>query len=36
MKVEEVKAGMENGVLTVIVPKAEVKKPDVKAIDISG
>ncbi|CBI31581.3 unnamed protein product, partial [Vitis vinifera] len=36
VKVEEVKAGMENGVLTVIVPKAEVKKPDVKVIDISG
>ena len=36
VKVEEVKAAMENGVLTVTVPKAEVKKPDVKAIDISG
>ncbi|KAF9599178.1 hypothetical protein IFM89_035643 [Coptis chinensis] len=35
-KVDEVKAAMENGVLTVTVPKAEVKKPDVKAIDISG
>ncbi|KAK1298783.1 17.5 kDa class I heat shock protein [Acorus calamus] len=35
-KVEQVKAAMENGVLTVTVPKAEVKKPDVKAIDISG
>ena len=36
VKVEEAKAAMENGVLTVTVPKAEVKKPDVKAIDISG
>ncbi|KAL6327341.1 hypothetical protein AAG906_018794 [Vitis piasezkii] len=36
VKVEEVKAAMENGVLTVTVPKAEVKKPDVKAIDVSG
>ncbi|KAK9913654.1 hypothetical protein M0R45_037464 [Rubus argutus] len=34
-KTEEVKAAMENGVLTVIVPKLEVKKPDVKAIQIS-
>ncbi|XP_047956615.1 class I heat shock protein-like [Salvia hispanica] len=36
VKMEEVKAGMENGVLTVTVPKAEVKKPEVKAIEISG
>ncbi|CAL1392545.1 unnamed protein product [Linum trigynum] len=35
-KMDEIKAGMENGVLTVTVPKAEVKKPDVKAIEISG
>ncbi|KAK1660657.1 hypothetical protein QYE76_048816 [Lolium multiflorum] len=35
-KVEEVKAGLENGVLTVIVPKVEVKKPEAKAIQISG
>ncbi|XP_065864148.1 17.8 kDa class I heat shock protein-like [Euphorbia lathyris] len=35
-KTDEVKASMENGVLTVTVPKEEVKKPDVKAIDISG
>ena len=27
---------MENGVLTVTVPKVEVKKPDVKSIEISG
>ncbi|PON87614.1 Small heat shock protein HSP [Trema orientale] len=35
-KVDEVWASMENGVLTVTVPKAEVKKPDVKAIDITS
>ncbi|XP_020221183.1 17.3 kDa class I heat shock protein [Cajanus cajan] len=35
-KVEQVKASMENGVLTVTVPKEEVKKPDVKAVQISG
>ncbi|KAF5802515.1 putative small heat shock protein HSP20 [Helianthus annuus] len=35
-KVDEVKAQMENGVLTVTVPKKEVKKPEVKAIDISA
>ncbi|XP_004307593.1 PREDICTED: 17.8 kDa class I heat shock protein-like [Fragaria vesca subsp. vesca] len=34
-KVGEVKAAMKNGVLTVTVPKQEVKKPDVKAIQIS-
>ncbi|GER26130.1 17.3 kDa class I heat shock protein [Striga asiatica] len=35
-KLDQVKAAMENGVLTVSVPKEEVKKPEVKAIDISG
>ncbi|XP_058100847.1 16.9 kDa class I heat shock protein 2-like [Magnolia sinica] len=35
-KVEEVKATMENGVLTVTVPKKEVKQPEAKAIEISG
>ncbi|CAK9171813.1 unnamed protein product [Ilex paraguariensis] len=35
-KVDEVKASMENGVLTVTVPKVQVKKPDVKAVEISG
>jgi len=35
-KVDKVKASMENGVLTVTVPKEEVKKPEVKAIEISG
>ncbi|CAL2263847.1 unnamed protein product [Prunus armeniaca] len=35
-RVDEIKAAMENGVLSVTVPKAEVKKADVKAIEISG
>ncbi|MCL7042586.1 hypothetical protein MKW94_004453 [Papaver nudicaule] len=35
-KMEEVKATMENGVLTVCVPKVEQKKPEVKAIEIGG
>lgn len=36
-RVEEVKAEMRDGVLTVTVPKAEEeKRPDVKAIEISG
>ena len=35
-KTDQVKAGLENGVLTVTVPKAEEKKPEVKAIEISG
>lgn len=35
-KLDHVKASTENGVLTVIVPKEEEKKPEVKAIEISG
>ncbi|KAM7499321.1 hypothetical protein LguiA_023735 [Lonicera macranthoides] len=35
-KIDQVKASMENGVLIVVVPKQEEKKPEVKAIDISG
>ncbi|XP_062233429.1 16.9 kDa class I heat shock protein 3-like [Phragmites australis] len=35
-KVDQMKAGLENGVLTVTVSKAEVKKPEAKAIEISG
>ncbi|XP_052178108.1 17.3 kDa class I heat shock protein-like [Diospyros lotus] len=35
-KMDEVKASMENGVLTVTIPKEEIKKPDTKAIEISG
>ncbi|KAM7275496.1 hypothetical protein ACFE04_017362 [Oxalis oulophora] len=36
VKIDQVKASMENGVLTITVPKEEEKKPDVKSIDISG
>ncbi|KAL6328276.1 hypothetical protein AAG906_034419 [Vitis piasezkii] len=35
-KMDEVKASLQNGVLTVTVPKEEVKKAEVKAIEISG
>jgi len=35
-KIDQVKAGMENGVLTVTVPKEEEKKPEVKSVQISG
>lgn len=34
VKVDEVKANMENGVLNVIVPKQEVMKPEKKVIEI--
>ncbi|RAL44313.1 hypothetical protein DM860_015673 [Cuscuta australis] len=35
-RVDQVKAAMENGVLTVTVPKVEEKKPEVKNVQISG
>ncbi|KAA8549333.1 hypothetical protein F0562_001017 [Nyssa sinensis] len=35
-KMDQVKASMENGVLTVTIPNVEVKKADVKSIEISG
>ena len=35
-KMDQIKATMENGVLTVTIPKVEAKKLDVKAIEISG
>ncbi|XP_009594301.1 17.6 kDa class I heat shock protein [Nicotiana tabacum] len=35
-KIDQVKAAMENGVLTVTVPKEDVKKPDVKSIEITA
>ncbi|EEF31969.1 18.1 kDa class I heat shock protein [Ricinus communis] len=34
-KMDEIKATMENGVLNVIVPKEEPKKPEIKSIEIS-
>ncbi|KAL3523924.1 hypothetical protein ACH5RR_016758 [Cinchona calisaya] len=36
VKMDGIKANMENGVLSIIVPKEEEKKPEVKAIDISS
>ncbi|XP_068664963.1 17.8 kDa class I heat shock protein-like [Aristolochia californica] len=36
IKVDQVKAAMENGVLTVTVPKDEEKKPETKAVEFSG
>ncbi|GMN23939.1 hypothetical protein TIFTF001_000340 [Ficus carica] len=35
-KMDQIRAAMEDGVLTVTVPKEEVKKPDVKSVEISG
>ncbi|ERM95760.1 hypothetical protein AMTRI_Chr08g165070 [Amborella trichopoda] len=35
-KVDGMKAAMENGVLTVTIPKVEAPNPDVKSIKISG
>ncbi|KAJ1264860.1 hypothetical protein BS78_08G034100 [Paspalum vaginatum] len=35
-KTEQIRASMENGVLTVTVPKEEAKKPEVKPVQISG
>ncbi|OEL16240.1 16.6 kDa heat shock protein [Dichanthelium oligosanthes] len=35
-RLDQVRASMEDGVLTVTVPKEEVKKPQVKAVEISG
>ncbi|CAN6719093.1 unnamed protein product [Malus baccata var. baccata] len=34
-RVNQINSAMENGVLSVTVPKAEEKKPDVRAIEIS-
>ncbi|MFS7903306.1 putative small heat shock protein HSP20 [Helianthus anomalus] len=36
VKMDQVKAAMENGVLTITVPKEVAMKPDVKSIEISG
>ncbi|KAL5580872.1 hypothetical protein UlMin_013314 [Ulmus minor] len=35
-KMDQIKAAIDNGVLTVTVPKEELKKLDVKSIEISG
>ena len=35
-KMDKIKATMENGELTVVVPKEKQKKAEVKSIDISG
>ncbi|XP_021720879.1 17.4 kDa class I heat shock protein-like [Chenopodium quinoa] len=35
-KMDEVKADLDNGVLTVTISKVEEKKPEVKSIDISS
>nr|GEY28733.1 17.3 kDa class I heat shock protein [Tanacetum cinerariifolium] len=35
-KMDQIKAGMENGVLTITVSKEKVKKPNVKSIEIFG
>ncbi|KAI4372958.1 hypothetical protein MLD38_011136 [Melastoma candidum] len=36
VRLDEVRANMEHGVLNITVPKAEDKKPEVKSIDIFG
>ncbi|KAI9194577.1 hypothetical protein LWI28_007268 [Acer negundo] len=36
VKMDQIKASLENGVLTVTLPKHEAKKADVKPIQISG
>ncbi|KAK9998782.1 hypothetical protein SO802_018385 [Lithocarpus litseifolius] len=36
VKMDQIKAAMENDVLTFTIPKVEAKKPDLKAIEISG
>ena len=36
VKMDELKATMENGVLTVVVPKEDPKKPEVRTIEVSG
>ncbi|CAL9073399.1 unnamed protein product [Musa textilis] len=33
---DEMKASMENGVLTLIVPKRQMKKPEVRSVEITG
>lgn len=35
-RTDQVRATMENGVLTIVVPKEEEKKPEFKSVEISG
>ncbi|KAH7532858.1 hypothetical protein FEM48_Zijuj04G0067200 [Ziziphus jujuba var. spinosa] len=35
-KLDQIYTAMENGFLTIIIPKEDVKKPDIKTIEISG
>ena len=35
-KLDQLKASMNNGVLTVIVPKEEARRPDVRVVEITG
>ena len=35
-KMDQLKASLENGVLTITIPKEEEKKPEVKPVQISG
>ncbi|KAG6511584.1 16.9 kDa class I heat shock protein 3-like [Zingiber officinale] len=35
-KAEKVKASMENGVLTLVVPKEDANKPQVRSVEIEG
>ncbi|KAK0604794.1 hypothetical protein LWI29_019539 [Acer saccharum] len=36
VKIDQIKASLENGVLTVTLPKHVVEKSDVKSIEITG
>ncbi|KAH7532859.1 hypothetical protein FEM48_Zijuj04G0067300 [Ziziphus jujuba var. spinosa] len=35
-KLDQIYGAMENGFLTVTIPKEDVKKPNIKTIEISG
>jgi HSP20 family protein len=35
-KMDQVKAAMENEVLTTFIPKEEIKKPEIKSIDTTS
>ncbi|MBA0761915.1 hypothetical protein Gotri_024486 [Gossypium trilobum] len=36
VRMGDVKASMENGVLTITVPKVEMKKPEIKSVEVSA